>query len=119
MDIGAQLCRQCTFELAPENERRKRAANHGLAPVGGELATFGAAAAGALGIGRFLKANQAARRVGDGAEVLVFFVIGGLTLAELRDVGDVLLRHPGKRVVLGSTGLATADAVAARLFPGF
>ena len=72
-----------------------------------------------MGIGRFLKANQAARRVGDGAEVLVFFVIGGLTLAELRDVGDVLLRHPGKRVVLGSTGLATADAVAARLFPGF
>ena len=95
------------------------AEDHGLAPVGGELATFGAAAAGALGIGRFLKANQAARRVGDGAEVLVFFVIGGLTLAELRDVGDVLLRHPGKRVVLGSTGLATADAVAARLFPGF
>ncbi|KAJ1445311.1 hypothetical protein M885DRAFT_626296 [Pelagophyceae sp. CCMP2097] len=104
----------------------------GLAHVGGALESFGAALGGAVGLGRLGRLGRgllqrAAKRAGQPADdgaVVVVFVVGGITVDEVRAVADALRdaaanddadapRRP--QFVLAGTCISTPDGVARAL----
>ena len=95
----------------------------GLASVGGALETFGAAVTNAIGFKRLLGANKAQKHDerkplpdDDNDHVLVIFVLGGITPAEIAKINHLLRASPTKRpVILASTDITTPDALAARI----
>lgn len=85
-------------------------------PVGGALETFGAAIGDAIGISRFLK-HSASTAVPCDAEVVIFFVLGGITLHEIAGTAKCLQtdHSPTGKLIIGSTALASTEQIA-RLF---
>lgn len=85
-------------------------------PVGGALESFGAAIGDAIGISRFLK-HSASAAVPRDADVIIFFVVGGITLHEIADTARCLQSEhlPTGKLVIASTALASTEQIA-RLF---